>query len=173
MDHEVGVASYGGGEVGVVGEGETVVADVVGGVEGFGHGADGDAVDHILFAPAGNLLEEVVVGVGECFAGAYLHLEAQLGYKFDEGVEFFGVGLVVDAIDERLGMVAGGAYVFCHLAVGEEHELLDEPVGLFLLFDINSDGFGVFVELELHLLALKVDGAGGVAAVAEDGCEVV
>ena len=68
MHHQVGVAADGGGEVGVVGEGEAVVADILGAVVGLGHGADGDGVDHVLLATAGDILEETVVALGQRLA---------------------------------------------------------------------------------------------------------
>ncbi len=169
VDHEVGVAADGGGEVGVEGECQAVVADVVGAVVGFGHGADGDGVDHVLLAAAGDVLEEAVVAVGQGFAAGGLHAEAQFGDKLDEGVQLLGVGFVVDAVDEGFGgvLVFRFAYVFGDGAVGQEHEFLDEPVGLLAFFDVDADGLGVFVELEFHLLGLEVDGAGFEACLAE------
>ena len=68
VHHQVGVAADGGGEVGVVGEGEAVVADVLGAVVGLGHGADGDGVDHVLLAAASDILEETVITLGEGFS---------------------------------------------------------------------------------------------------------
>ena len=59
------------------------------------------------------------------------------------------------------------ADVFGHGLVGQQHELLDEPVGLFALLDVYADGLGVLVELELHLLGLEVDGAALEAGLAQ------
>ena len=89
--------------MGVEGESEAVVADVVGGVVGFRHGADGDAVNHVFLATAGDVGEEAVVAVGQGFTTTNLHLKAQFGDKLHEGVEFFGVGFVVDAINKGAG----------------------------------------------------------------------
>ena len=55
------------------------------------------------------------------------------------------------------------ADVFGHGLVGQQHELLDEPVGLLTFLDVHSRGVGVLVEDELHLLTLEVDGTALVA----------
>ena len=46
--------------MGVVGEGQSVVADVVGGVVGFGHRTYGQRRDDVLFGAALDLLEELM-----------------------------------------------------------------------------------------------------------------
>ena len=60
-----------------------------------------------------------------------------------------------------------------HLFIGQQHEFLDEPVGLFRFFDVYTDGLGVFVQMEFHLLAFEVDGTFAVAFFAHDGCQFV
>ena len=169
MHHQVGVAADGRGEVGVVGEGEAVVADILGAVIGFGHGADGDGVDHVLLAASGDVFEEAVVALCKGFARGGFHAEAQLGNELDESVELLGVRFVMDTVDEGFArssrfsrFTRGLTNVLGDGAVGQEHELLDEPIGLLALLDVDADGLGVFVELELHFLRLKVDGAAAV-----------
>ena len=134
-----------------------------------------DGVDHVLLAATGDVLEQAVVALGEGLAAAGLHAEAQLGDELHKGVELLGVGFVVDTIHKRRSVLSTPsiptlwfADIFGDGLVGQQHKLFDEPIGLFALLDIDTDGFGVLVELELHFLTLEVDGAVLVALAAQD-----
>ena len=60
-----------------------------------------------------------------------------------------------------------------HLLVGQQHEFLYQPVGLFRFLDIDAYGLGILVQLELHLLGLEVDGAVLIPLLAQDGGQFV
>ena len=50
------------------------------------------------------------------------------------------------------------ADALCHGAVGKQHELLHELIGVFGILKVHTYGFAVFVYLKSHLLAVEVDG---------------
>ena len=47
---------------------------------------------------------------------------------------------------------------FRHRAVCDEHKLLNQFVGVLRLLEIHAQGTTLVVDLELHLVAIKVDG---------------
>ena len=47
---------------------------------------------------------------------------------------------------------------FRHRAIGDEHKFLDQFVGVLRLLEIHAQGTTLVVDLELHLVAIKVDG---------------
>ena len=77
MYHQVGITTDRRGEVGVVVEGQAIVADILGAVDGLGHGAQGYRLDKVLFALAFHVLEEFVVGIHQGRAVAEVHRIAQ------------------------------------------------------------------------------------------------
>ena len=95
--------------------------------------------------------------------------------KTAQGVDFHFVRLVVDTIDEGLGILFGlavhlaaGGHELGHGAVGQQHEFLDEPVGLFRNLLVDAERFAVLVHFHLHFRPLETDGAGGKTLVAEN-----
>ena len=168
----------------IVAEAEAVVADVHCRIACLRHRTYGDSVYHILLATAGNLLEQLVVAVGQCLTATYLHLETQLAHKVDKSAEFLGIRLVVNTVHERFGCLfllfafgsAGSicfAHAFCHIPVGQQHELFDEPVCLLLFLDIDPYGLGILIELEFDLLRLEIYGSVFVAFCTEYRCQLV
>ena len=47
---------------------------------------------------------------------------------------------------------------FRHRAIGDEHKLLYQFVGVLRLLEIHAQGATLVVDLELHLVAIKVNG---------------
>ena len=47
---------------------------------------------------------------------------------------------------------------FRHRAVCDEHKLFDQFVGVLRLLEIHAQGTTLVVDLELHLVTIKVDG---------------
>ena len=164
VDHHVGIAADGRGEVRVVGECQTVVADVVGRVVGLGHRTHGHRRDGILFGRALDLLEQLVHLLGHGAALRGLEDVAEAEDELPEAVEFLLARGVVYAEDHRAGhgptlFVAAVGAELRHAAVGQQHELLDHLVRLLLLLEVDAQRFAVFVEFEFHLLTFERDGA--------------
>src|SRR5437764_274381 len=63
MDEHVRIAAYRGREVSVVVKRQAVVTDVLGGVDGLAHGADGQLLEHVLLLAAVESLHQVVEGM--------------------------------------------------------------------------------------------------------------
>ena len=181
VDHQVRVAADRGGEMGVELEGEAVVADVVGRVGRLRHRAEGDHLEGVELRLAFRLAEQVGQRAGDLGAVAgRAELVAEMLREGAEVLDFLGVGLVVDAVDEGLRVLRGDVV---HLAVRrdelrdgpvrEEHELLDQPVGLVRDGLVDADRLAVLVDVDLHLRALEHDRAVLETVPAEDGREGV
>ena len=64
----------------------------------------------------------------------------------------------MDAIGQRLGLLAALRLsdILGHGAVGEQHELLDELVGIALALEVGACGTAVGVDVEVQLLTLEL-----------------
>ncbi len=163
VHHHVGVATDGGGEVRVVVKGEAVVPDVLGAVNGFGHGADREGLEHVGFGGAFHAGEEVVDGLSDRLRALRSERIAQGTHEEGERLQLGGIGLVVNAVDHgtRAALaVALAAHVMGHVLVGQEHELFDQLVAITGLLEVGADGFVVGVQAEFHFRAVKGNGTG-------------
>ena len=86
----------------------------------------------------------------------------------------------MDAVDEGLGIRQGLAAHLAargdelrHGAVRQEHELLDEPVGFLRELLVHADRLAVLVDVDLHLGAVEIDGAGRKTPLAQDEGQLV
>ena len=70
-------------------------------------------------------------------------------------------GLVVNTIGQRLGFGAflHASYRLSYRPVGQQHELLDELIGVFRAFEVAFDGLAFLVDVEVQLLALEFHGS--------------
>ena len=102
MYDEVGVAADGGGEVAVVGLGEAVMAERLGGVGGALEGFEEAELDDVFLRASFGFIEQFldVAAVGEV-SGAVAVEHGGLGVFQEAG----GVGIFVDSIDG--GFAAG------------------------------------------------------------------
>ena len=71
------------------------------------------------------------------------------------------------------GFLAFLCHELRHSLVGQEHEFLDEPVGLEGSLLIDIDRLAFFVHQHLHLRSLETDGAGCKALLAQFGGQFV
>ena len=156
-------------------EGQAVMADVVGAVAGLGHGPERQDLDGAQLRLLLGVRQETVQREGDVFAAADgAHLVAQVAGELAQAGHFLEVGLVVDTVDESLGVREGLAShlaargdVFRHVLVRQEHELLDEPVGFLGELLAHGDGLAVLVDIDLHFGAVEADGAGGETLLAQ------
>ena len=162
VHHGVGITPYGAGKVGVIVESQSVVAYVVHTVARLHHGPQGHGLYQVLLLGAGTLLHERVEALGEgSFGARRLELVAELDHKLAQGLQFGGVGHVVHTVRQRLGLDAllHTSHTLGHGAVGQEHELLDELVGVFRHLEVAACGLACLVHVEVEFLALKLHGA--------------
>ena len=160
MHQHIGVAADGGGEVGIVGEGQTVMAQIVGRIDRLGHRAYGHRREGIALGFALDAVEQFVQLLGDGTPLRGTEDVAETKGELTETIQLVGRGDIVHTIDHRTRNLAPllahtvGAELG-HTAVGQEHKLLDELVGLLLHLEIDLDGATRLVELEAHLLALE------------------
>ena len=78
----------------------------------------------------------------------------------------------MDAIGQNLGLLVFGdfANAFCYCAIGEEHELFDEFVGVFCYFEIYAYGVSVGFDFESYFAPVEVDCSGVEAFLAQLFC---
>ena len=129
--------------MGVEVEGQPIMADVVGRIGGFGHCADRQGRDQILLLFAVDVLHQLVDILGQGLAGRFtLHLVAEPQHKTAQLGELVRIGFVVDSIDEcTFTVLYTGPFAankFGHFAVGQQHELFDQLVRLFHLFEVDA-----------------------------------
>ena len=158
VHHHVGVAAYGRCEMGVVVKAQAVVADIGGGIHGLGHRADGQGGEEILLALALDVGEHAVDGAVDILGrAAGLHLVSKVAAQAGQVGELAGVGLVVHTVYKSLGFLAGAgaADEGGDGAVGQQHEFLDELVGVFAFLEVNRYGMALVVDVEAHLGAVK------------------
>ena len=162
MHHRVGVAANGRGEMRVILEHKAVVPDVVHAVAGFHHGTQRHHLHHVFLLAALHVGEQAVEALAHFrLAAVGAHFQAEAGHEGREFLKLFGVGHVMYAVGQRLGFLAfrHDAYHLRHAAVGKEHELLDEFVGIFRHLHVSAYGMPFLVNLEAHLGAVETYGA--------------
>ena len=118
---------------------------------------------HIFLFLALHFAEQIVEGVRNLGFRAFgAHLVAEFRHKAAQFLELFGIGHVVNAIRQHLGLLAFGDNrdVFGHRTVGQEHEFFHQLVGIFRHLDVSRDGMSLIVDFEAHFCAIKADGSG-------------
>ena len=90
----------------VVVEHQAVVADVVDTVSCFHHGAQGDCLDEVLFFLPLDVFKEFVEAFADVSLASFCsQTVAELADEGAQLFELFGIGYVVDAVWERLGLL--------------------------------------------------------------------
>ena len=162
MDQGVGIAAYGRGEVRVVLEHQAVVANVVDAVTRLHHGTQGHHLHYILLLFPLHVGKEPVQALADfLFRPVGTHLVAEAG---DEGTEFLHllrVGHIVDTVGKDLRFAAFGhfGHHLRHAAIGQEHELLHQFVGILGHLDIGGHGVSLLVHFKPYLGTVETDGA--------------
>ena len=99
MHHQVGIATNGRSEVGVIAEHQTIVTNVVHRIARFHHRTQCHHFHHMFFLLAFHFREQIV----QTFRNVRLrtlgaHLVAKLRHETTEFLHFFGIGHIVDTI---------------------------------------------------------------------------
>ena len=162
MHHHVGITTDGRGEMGVVVEGESIVSDIMHTVLGLHHRPQSHCLDGILLTCA---LSSTHQGIERLSDGSLratrLHLIAEFRHELAQVLEFLRIGLVVDTIRQRLCLLPllHTSDGLCHRLISQQHELLDEFVGIFRHLEVSLDGFARLIDIEVEFLAIKLHGA--------------
>ena len=176
VHHGVGIAAYGRREVGVVVEGQSEVADVVGGVLRLHHRSQGDGLHEFCLAVSVHLLHELVERARRRPLGARaLHLVSQFRRQLAQVFELLRIRIVMDTIGQRLPLLALAwtGHALCHSTVGQEHKLLDQFVGVLRPLEVAAGGFSLLIDVEMEFLRVEVDAAMAEALLSQALCQRV
>lgn len=106
MHHHVWIPTDWRREVGVVGEGKPVMADVVGGVACPGHNSDGELAQHVVVGFPFLAFQHLVQRTTERLGGFGVQLNTQLFDEVFECGQFLVNRLVMDTVNESVGRFA-------------------------------------------------------------------
>ncbi len=133
---------------------------VLGGVDRFRHGADGDGLDQVLLGTSLYLVEQGVDALGHLGLGTLrFDLVPEAKDEGVEGIQLLRIRDIMHTIDKGAGFLTLGypADGFRYRLVGQQHELLNQVIGLLRLLEVDTQWLSLLVEVELHLVAFKVD----------------
>ena len=82
-----------------------------------------------------------------------------------ELLQLFGIRLVVNPVDKGLLFLpcAWFADQFGHLFIGQQHELLDQLVGILRLLEEDAGWFSGIIHDNLHFYPVEINGSAGKA----------
>ena len=166
VNHQVGITSDGTCKMGVVAEGQTIVSHILYAVLGFHHGTQAHHLHHVLFLLAFDIVEQLVeIAAYVVFGAVGAQLIAELAHEIGQIHQLLWVRCVVDTIHKDLGLgpLAYPANAFGHGAVGQEHELLHQFVGILGHLEVYTCGFTFLVGLKAYLTSVKINGSAGEA----------
>ena len=161
VHHHVGVATDRRSEVGVVVEGQTVMADVMHRVACLLHGAYRYRFNQVLLLASLHIIEQPVDALRYLtLVACGTYLVAKAGNELRQVIQLLRIGQVVDTVGEYLCLLSlrYASNLLCHGAVGQQHELLHQLVGIFRYLEIDAQRLALLVDFELHLVAVEVDG---------------
>ena len=170
MDHQIGIAPDGRGKVGIAGEVQAEMADIVGRIDGLHLAAQDDLIDDLGMGAFLGLDQEAVEPVGA--RGLTLGpVDADGGQKVGQRLDLFLTRRVVDPVDQGGAFLAlgrglqrlGGA------DIGLDHELFDQAVGgqAFARADGQDLAFGA--DLDLALGAFNIQRRAAVPGLSDTG----
>ena len=164
VHQHVGVSANRRSKMGIVVKGKAVVTHVGRSINRLGHGPHGKRFKHVGLGRTLDLTKEFVDGFAHVARAVDLHLVAERTHELAERNQLHRVGMVVNAVNhsarDLLGLCSRlfAAGKDGYLAVGEQHKLLNELVGILGLFDVGPDGLVVGVEAKLYLSTVKTNG---------------
>ena len=172
VHHHVRVPADGRGEVCVMPEGEAIVADVVSGIDRFGHGAQGEGLDDVLLLLSRDLFHQFVHCCRETLDVFSVNLIAEPFDEITERAQFLRIRLVMDTIHKGFSFQFS-ADKFCHTPVGKQHKLFYQLVGGAELAKENPQGNSLFIQIEPDFKPLKGERAGGETSASQQLCQVI
>ena len=151
------------------------MSHIVGGIARPRHAAERQQLQRILFRLALGLLHQRVERPRRLLRiRRVAQLVSEVFGKLAQAVELLRIRILVDTIDEgRILRLAFFSDIFRHAAVGQQHELLDEPVALLALFLDHIQRLAGLVHDDFHLGPLERDGSLLETLPAQDGSQFV
>ena len=161
VHHRVGITADGRSKVSVIIKSQTKMADVMDGVFRLHHSPQGYMLYHLLLGLSLGFIHQLVQAASRSALGAStLQTIAELHDKLPQGLQLLRVRIVVDTIRQSLGAFSPChlAHALRHVAVGQEHELLYQLIGILGTFHIATNRFALFVYIKMQLLGVKLHG---------------
>ena len=155
MHYQVGIAPDGRGEVAVIGQRQPEVAQRLFAVTRLAHGAQRGGLYH-------RARRAVLAQLQQALEGARLGRRArapgyaQPGHQLLQPHNALGVGLFVHAVNAAQSVFE---HMRRHRLIGQQHELLYHALGRALRARYQLNGHAAFVQPELELRRIEVDGA--------------
>jgi len=128
-------------------------------IDRLGHGADTELFQHMLLRLTPYIGQHLVKGLGNGLGGLEIEGMAVFFGEVDEREQLLLVRRIMYPVRKR-----NGFFVDLDLAnglgngtVGQQHELLDQLMGLLAFFDHDADGLALRVQLKSYFCRRKVD----------------
>ena len=147
--------------MGIVVERQSIVSDVVYTVFRLHHRTQSYRLDGILLTGAFGIRHQRIQRLGDgTLRATGLHLITELRHKLAQVLEFRRIGLVVDTVRQclRLLSLLHTSNRLCDGLVGQQHEFLDELVGIFRGLEIGSYRLTCLVDIEMQFLTVELHG---------------
>ena len=133
------------------------MTQIGGTVAGFGHGSDGQLLQHVLLGATFDFTQQFIKRPRHAAFVGYFHAVAHFGSKSRKNAEPLHVGGFVDAVNHGIGRIALAVGKLGHALVGQQHKLFDEFVRVFAHFLVKSNWRTVFVEFKFYFYAFKIN----------------
>ena len=120
--------------MGVIVESQSIVTDVVRRVTRFLHGTDRYGFNQVLFLLSLYVVQQVIDRFRDIRLGsACAKSVTETGDELCEVVQLFRIRKVVDTVRQHFGLLSFGclAYFLCYGAVGKQHKLFYQFIGIF------------------------------------------
>ena len=144
----------------VIIKGQSVVTDILRGVLRLAHRADGQGFDHVGFRGVLHLIEHLVQAAGDGGLAVEADLMTELAHKSAQILKLRRVRIVVDTINEGLarGLSAlGFSNKLGNRPVGEQHEFLNQMVGVAADLEVHAGGLVLLIKLEFDFLLIEAE----------------
>ena len=159
VNHHVGITTDGRSEVRVVVECKSIVTDIVYAILGFHHGTQSNSLNGILLACTFGLRHQGVKRLGDSTLGTgSFYLIAELSHKLAQILQLLWIWLVVNTVGQRLcfNTLLHATDTFGHRFIGQQHEFLNQLVGIFRHLEVGADRFASLVDIKVQLLAVEL-----------------
>src|SRR5579859_1332991 len=138
---------------------QSIMPDIIGGIDGFCHGPDTQLLEYMLFGFTLYVDQHLVERFCNCLWRFGIENMAILFGKVDKRQQLFLVGGIVDAVRKRNGFLVQFdlSHIFGNSLISQEHEFLYQLMRFLTFLDYDADGLAFFIELKPDLGRGEVD----------------